>query len=84
MTTAEIGDLIEFVHPCSGLCLWGVYVGEGHVIHFGVGGKKLKFDRLTRLHRDFSFEKKYTEHDLFTEISSLLYSSSLYFTTIQR
>lgn len=39
MPTAEIGDLIEFVHPWSGLCLWGVYVGEGHVMPFEVGGK---------------------------------------------
>lgn len=43
VSTAEIGDLIEFVHPWSGLSLWGVYVGEGLVEgHFGVGGKKLK------------------------------------------
>lgn len=42
--TAEIGDLIESVKPWSGLSLWGVYVGEGHIIHFGVGGKNLKCD----------------------------------------
>lgn len=37
VATAEIGDLIEFVHPWSGLSLWAVYVGEGFVVHFGVG-----------------------------------------------
>lgn len=35
--SAQIGDLIEFVLPWSGLSLWAVYVGEGHVMHFGVG-----------------------------------------------
>ncbi|XP_055019863.1 phospholipase A and acyltransferase 2-like [Boleophthalmus pectinirostris] len=35
--TAAIGDLIEFLQPWSGLSLWAVYVGEGHVMHFGVG-----------------------------------------------
>lgn len=44
VSTAEIGDLIESVKPWSGLSLWGVYVGEGHIIHFGVGGKNLKCD----------------------------------------
>lgn len=39
--TAEIGDLIEFVHPWSGLSLRAVYVGEGFVVHFGVGGEAL-------------------------------------------
>lgn len=42
VSSAEVGDLIEFVHPWSGLSLWGVYTGEGCVVHFGVGGKKLK------------------------------------------
>uniref|UniRef100_A0A3B5REQ2 LRAT domain-containing protein n=1 Tax=Xiphophorus maculatus TaxID=8083 RepID=A0A3B5REQ2_XIPMA len=36
-----IGQLIEFVNPWLGLSPWGVYTGEGYVIHFGVGGKKL-------------------------------------------
>ncbi|KAK7891912.1 hypothetical protein WMY93_023875 [Mugilogobius chulae] len=35
--TAVTGDLIEFTLPWSGLSLWAVYVGEGHVMHFGVG-----------------------------------------------
>ncbi|KAJ0000373.1 hypothetical protein NQD34_012215 [Periophthalmus magnuspinnatus] len=35
--TAVIGDLIEFLLPWSGLSHWAVYVGEGHVMHFGVG-----------------------------------------------
>ncbi|XP_072316499.1 phospholipase A and acyltransferase 2-like [Eucyclogobius newberryi] len=35
--TAAIGDLIQFILPWSGLSLWAVYVGEGHVMHFGVG-----------------------------------------------
>lgn len=37
MSTAQIGDVIEFANPWTGLSLWGVYVGEGRVIHFGVG-----------------------------------------------
>uniref|UniRef100_A0A3B5RFN0 LRAT domain-containing protein n=1 Tax=Xiphophorus maculatus TaxID=8083 RepID=A0A3B5RFN0_XIPMA len=37
----KIGQLIEFVNPWLGLSPWGVYTGEGYVIHFGVGGKKL-------------------------------------------
>ncbi|XP_023256559.1 retinoic acid receptor responder protein 3-like isoform X1 [Seriola lalandi dorsalis] len=41
VSTAEIGDLIEFVNPLLGLSLWGVYVGEGHVIHFGVGDENM-------------------------------------------
>ncbi|XP_039973319.1 phospholipase A and acyltransferase 4-like [Xiphias gladius] len=41
MSTAEIGDLIEFVNMWLGLSLWGVYVGEGHVIHFGVGDENM-------------------------------------------
>ncbi|TDH11877.1 hypothetical protein EPR50_G00065110 [Perca flavescens] len=41
VSTAEFGDLIEFAHPWSGLSLWGVYVGEGHVIHFGVGDENM-------------------------------------------
>lgn len=41
VATAETGDLIEFVHPWSGLSLWGVYFGEGFVMHFGVGGETL-------------------------------------------
>lgn len=45
VSTAETGDLIEFVNPLLGLSLWGVYVGEGYVIHFGVGGKKLKLKK---------------------------------------
>ncbi|KAG7474486.1 hypothetical protein JOB18_010020 [Solea senegalensis] len=39
--TAEYGDLIEFVNPRLGLSLWGVYVGEGHVAHFGVGDENM-------------------------------------------
>ncbi|XP_016528899.1 HRAS-like suppressor 2 [Poecilia formosa] len=38
VSTAETGDLIEFVNPWLGLSLWGVYTGEGYVIHFWVGG----------------------------------------------
>ncbi|KAF0045371.1 hypothetical protein F2P81_001900 [Scophthalmus maximus] len=41
VSTAEVGDLIEFVNPWLGLSLWGVYVGEGHVIHFGVGDENM-------------------------------------------
>ncbi|KAK5862347.1 hypothetical protein PBY51_017754 [Eleginops maclovinus] len=41
VSTAEIGDLIEFAHPWSGMSLWGVYVGEGCVIHFGVGDENM-------------------------------------------
>ncbi|XP_017280546.1 phospholipase A and acyltransferase 4 isoform X2 [Kryptolebias marmoratus] len=37
VSTAEMGDLIEFVNPWLGLSLWAVYAGDGHVIHFGVG-----------------------------------------------
>ncbi|XP_014885101.1 HRAS-like suppressor 2 [Poecilia latipinna] len=37
VSTAETGDLIEFVNPWLGLSLWGVYTGEGYVIHFWVG-----------------------------------------------
>uniref|UniRef100_A0A3B5QBZ7 LRAT domain-containing protein n=1 Tax=Xiphophorus maculatus TaxID=8083 RepID=A0A3B5QBZ7_XIPMA len=40
-TSVPIGQLIEFVNPWLGLSPWGVYTGEGYVIHFGVGGKKL-------------------------------------------
>nr|XP_057939992.1 phospholipase A and acyltransferase 4-like [Doryrhamphus excisus] len=41
VSTAEIGDLIEFVNPWLGLSLWGVYMGKGHVIHFGVGDENM-------------------------------------------
>ncbi|KAK5892404.1 hypothetical protein CesoFtcFv8_012786 [Champsocephalus esox] len=41
VSTAEIGDLIEFANPWSGLCLWGVYVGDGCVFHFGVGDENM-------------------------------------------
>ncbi|XP_019948855.1 phospholipase A and acyltransferase 4-like [Paralichthys olivaceus] len=41
VSTADYGDLIEFVNPLLGLSLWGVYVGEGLVIHFGVGDENM-------------------------------------------
>ncbi|XP_037130532.1 phospholipase A and acyltransferase 4-like [Syngnathus acus] len=41
VSAAEIGDLIEFVHPWLGVSLWGVYMGKGHVIHFGVGDENM-------------------------------------------
>ncbi|XP_071325543.1 phospholipase A and acyltransferase 4-like [Trachinotus anak] len=41
VSTAEIGDLIEFMNPLLALSLWGVYVGEGLVIHFGVGDENM-------------------------------------------
>ncbi|KAM9310007.1 phospholipase A and acyltransferase 4-like [Pholidichthys leucotaenia] len=41
VTTAEIGDLIEFLNPWLGLSYWGVYIGEGQVIHFGVGDENM-------------------------------------------
>ncbi|XP_032415122.1 phospholipase A and acyltransferase 2-like [Xiphophorus hellerii] len=37
----QIGELIEFVTPWLGLSLWGVYTGEGYVIHFGVGDENM-------------------------------------------
>ena len=33
-----MGDLIEFVYPGTGLSLWAIYDGDGHAVHFGVGG----------------------------------------------
>ena len=39
MSGAQEGDLIEFVYPGTGLSLWAVYDGDGHVVHFGVGGE---------------------------------------------
>ncbi|XP_023186406.1 HRAS-like suppressor 2 [Xiphophorus maculatus] len=41
VSTAEIGQLIEFVNPWLGLSPWGVYTGEGYVIHFGVGDENM-------------------------------------------
>ncbi|XP_061771688.1 phospholipase A and acyltransferase 4-like [Nerophis ophidion] len=41
VSTAGIGDLIEFTHPYLGFSLWGVYMGKGHVIHFGVGDENM-------------------------------------------
>ncbi|XP_068614289.1 phospholipase A and acyltransferase 2-like [Brachionichthys hirsutus] len=41
LSSVEIGDLIEFAYPWSGLCLWGVYIGDGLVIHFGVGDENM-------------------------------------------
>ncbi|KAM9852108.1 phospholipase A and acyltransferase 2-like [Aulostomus maculatus] len=41
VSTAEYGDLIEFVNPWLGFALWGVYMGEGRVIHFGVGDENM-------------------------------------------
>ncbi|XP_071393930.1 phospholipase A and acyltransferase 4-like [Centroberyx affinis] len=41
VSTAEIGDLIEFVYQGTGFSLWGVYDGDGHVIHFGVADENL-------------------------------------------
>ncbi|TNN75655.1 HRAS-like suppressor 2 [Liparis tanakae] len=41
VSSAEVGDLIEFVHPWSGLSLWGVYTGDGCVVHFGVGDENM-------------------------------------------
>ncbi|XP_051922094.1 phospholipase A and acyltransferase 4-like [Hippocampus zosterae] len=41
VSTAEIGDMIEFVHPWLGVSLWGVYMGKGDVIHFGVGDENM-------------------------------------------
>lgn len=37
---AQFGDLIEFSYPV-GFSHWGVYDGDGHVIHFAVAGKTL-------------------------------------------
>uniref|UniRef100_A0A8P4G6N4 LRAT domain-containing protein n=1 Tax=Dicentrarchus labrax TaxID=13489 RepID=A0A8P4G6N4_DICLA len=37
VSTAKIGDLIEFSYP-MGYSHWGVYDGDGHVIHFAVQG----------------------------------------------
>ncbi|CAL8341310.1 unnamed protein product [Gadus morhua 'NCC'] len=34
---AQVGDLIEFVYPGTGLSLWAIYDGDGHAVHFGVG-----------------------------------------------
>ncbi|KAM3873337.1 phospholipase A and acyltransferase 4-like [Diretmus argenteus] len=41
LSTAEIGDLIEFTYPSAGVSCWGVYVGDGHVIHFGVADEDM-------------------------------------------
>ncbi|XP_029359634.1 HRAS-like suppressor 2 [Echeneis naucrates] len=41
LPAAEIGDLIEFVNPLLGLSLWSVHVGEGQIIHFGVGDENM-------------------------------------------
>lgn len=38
MSTAKFGDLIEFSYPI-GYAHWGVYDGDGHVIHFAVAGE---------------------------------------------
>ncbi|XP_029013197.1 phospholipase A and acyltransferase 2-like [Betta splendens] len=35
VSTASFGDLVEFSYPI-GYSHWGVYVGDGHVIHFAV------------------------------------------------
>ncbi|KTF84374.1 hypothetical protein cypCar_00035272 [Cyprinus carpio] len=35
VSTAQFGDLIEFSYPI-GYAHWGVYDGDGYVIHFGV------------------------------------------------
>lgn len=37
--SARFGDLIEFVYPI-GYAHWGVYDGDGYVIHFSVAGRK--------------------------------------------
>lgn len=37
--SAHFGDLIEFSYPI-GYSHWGVYDGDGHIIHFAVAGRK--------------------------------------------
>lgn len=37
--SAQFGDLIEFAYPV-GYSHWGVYDGDGYVIHFAVAGRK--------------------------------------------
>ncbi|XP_059194577.1 phospholipase A and acyltransferase 2-like [Centropristis striata] len=41
VSTAQIGDLIEFMNPWSGSSLWAVHVGEGRVVHFGAGDENM-------------------------------------------
>lgn len=38
VSMAAFGDLIEFSYPI-GYSHWGVYAGEGHVVHFAVAGE---------------------------------------------
>ena len=40
MSTAQFGDLIEFIYPI-GYSHWGVYDEDGYVIHFAVAGEEL-------------------------------------------
>jgi len=39
VSSAQFGDLIEFSYPI-GYSHWGVYDGDGYVIHFAVAGKR--------------------------------------------
>ncbi len=38
VSTAQFGDLVEFTYPV-GYSHWGVYDGDGYIIHFAVAGK---------------------------------------------
>ncbi|KAM9391949.1 phospholipase A and acyltransferase 2-like [Pholidichthys leucotaenia] len=40
VSTAQFGDLIEFSYPI-GYSHWGVYDGDGHVIHFAVADESI-------------------------------------------
>lgn len=39
VASAHFGDLIEFAYPV-GYSHWGVYDGDGYVVHFAVAGRK--------------------------------------------
>lgn len=67
LSTAEEGDLVEFLHSWSGMRLWAVYVGEGRVIHFGAGGNNNAVEHLKMPLMTY----------LFTEISLLYKDESM-------
>uniref|UniRef100_A0A8C1EBX3 Uncharacterized protein n=1 Tax=Cyprinus carpio TaxID=7962 RepID=A0A8C1EBX3_CYPCA len=55
VSTAQFGDLIEFSYPI-GYAHWGVYDGDGYVIHFGVAGEHENVYFKTKIRRQLLSE----------------------------